>query len=407
MTNPKQMGFFDRIHPVSALINISETHELLRLTKVIPWQDQIKHYAPARHLCNLMDSSWSPDHITIFDFVQMLGPAGMEKLNTTFLKEAQELGILDSTSLMSDTTAQEAMIPYPNEVGLIEKVYRFGFKNHIQSWNQSFENKVEGQRDIEKSKITGSRITLVCKDERAKADSWQKTLSHDDGASKVIGFNEYFISANSTFYKNRFCGTEKDYSFTDVGALLNRSRQSGKVSRNWNQMGYQQDRWFCTGFCDGQCCKCVRQEILYRFYPKTYRTFWRSSKDIRLRQRWLQWAQYQQGEKTWREKCGYCTARPGRMVRVDEDVGKDQMRTSPGRRFNWKFKIKKIRLQQTQCEINSGNDYVGTPRVLGLQSMQSITVIESAESFAGVMKSESSKSNERYELIHRKINCRA
>jgi len=57
-----------------------------------------------------MDSSWSPDHITIFDFVQMLGPEGMEKLNSTFLKEAQNLGILDSTSLMSDTTAQEAMI---------------------------------------------------------------------------------------------------------------------------------------------------------------------------------------------------------------------------------------------------------------------------------------------------------
>lgn len=166
MTNPRQMGFFDRIHPVSALIKISETHELLRLTKVIPWQDlieiamncraskvkalvgpephyrellgavalmsvrsmtyrqaedQIKHYAPARYLCNLMDSSWSPDHITIFDFVQMLGPAGMEKLNTTILKEAQNLGILDATSLMSDTTAQEAMIPYPNEVGLMKR----------------------------------------------------------------------------------------------------------------------------------------------------------------------------------------------------------------------------------------------------------------------------------------------
>ena len=166
MTNPKQIGFFDRIHPISALINIRENHELLRLTEVIPWpdqieiamncraqkvkalvgpephyrellgavalmsirsityrqaEDQIKHYAPARYLCNLMDSSWSPDHITIFDFVQMLGPEGMEKLNTTFLQEAQNLGILDATSMMSDTTAQEAMIPYPNEVGLMKR----------------------------------------------------------------------------------------------------------------------------------------------------------------------------------------------------------------------------------------------------------------------------------------------
>lgn len=166
MTNPKQMGLFDNIHPITATIRIKENHELLRLAKVIPWpeqieiamnaraskvkalvgpephyrellgavalmsvrsityrqaEDQIKHYAPARYLCNLMDSSWSPDHITIFDFVQMLGPEGMEKLNSTFLKEAQNLGILDSTSLMSDTTAQEAMIPYPNEVGLMKR----------------------------------------------------------------------------------------------------------------------------------------------------------------------------------------------------------------------------------------------------------------------------------------------
>ena len=82
----------------------------------------------------------------------------------------------------------------------------------------------------------------------------------------------------------------------------------------------------------------------------------------------------------------------------------NQMRACAGRRCYWKFKIKKVRLQQTQCEINSGNDYVGTPHVLGLQSMQSFAVIESVRSFASVMKSESSKSNERYELIHRKIN---
>lgn len=84
-------------------------------------EDLIKHYGPARYLCNLMDSSWSPDHITIFEFVQMLGPEGMEQLNKTFLKEAQNLGILDATALMSDTTAQEAMIPYPNEVGLMKR----------------------------------------------------------------------------------------------------------------------------------------------------------------------------------------------------------------------------------------------------------------------------------------------
>jgi IS5 family transposase len=166
MQNPRQLGLFDGQHPKTANISIRDKHELVRLTDVAPWpemiemamsiraskvkalsgpephyrellgavalmsvrqityrqaEDLIAHYAPARYLCNLMDSSWSPDHITIFDFTQMLGPEGMDSMNRTFLLHAQELGILDATSLMSDTTAQEAMIPYPNEVGLMKR----------------------------------------------------------------------------------------------------------------------------------------------------------------------------------------------------------------------------------------------------------------------------------------------
>jgi len=166
MVNPKQIGFFDHLHPIQADIRIKENHELLQLTKLIPWPEQIEiamniraskvkalvgpephyrellgavalmsvrqityrqaedliaHYAPARYLCNLMDSTWSPDHITIFDFTQMLGPEGVEILNKTFLIHAKDLGILDSSALMADTTAQEAMIPYPNEVGLMKR----------------------------------------------------------------------------------------------------------------------------------------------------------------------------------------------------------------------------------------------------------------------------------------------
>ncbi len=166
MVNPRQIGFFDGIHPVQADIRIKENHELLQLTKMISWpelieaaqgiraskvkalvgpephyrellgaialmsvrqityrqaEDLIAHYAPARYLCNLMDSTWNPDHITIFEFTQMMGPEGMDIFNKTFLSKAEKIGILDPTRLMSDTTAQEAMIPYPNEVGLMKR----------------------------------------------------------------------------------------------------------------------------------------------------------------------------------------------------------------------------------------------------------------------------------------------
>ena len=166
MVNPRQMGLFEGHRPKSAHISIKEKHELVQLTDLTPWpeliegaqgiraskvkalvgpephyrellgavalmsvrqityrqaEDLIAHYAPARYLCNLMDSKWNPDHITIFEFTQMMGPEGMEIFNKTFLSKAQDLGILDPTRLMSDTTAQEAMIPYPNEVGLMKR----------------------------------------------------------------------------------------------------------------------------------------------------------------------------------------------------------------------------------------------------------------------------------------------
>lgn len=166
MANPRQIGLFDGHHPKSAHISIKDKHELVQLTDLTPWpelieaaqgfralkvkalvgpephyrellgaialmsvrqityrqaEDLIAHYAPARYLCNLMDSTWNPDHITIFEFTQMMGPEGMDVFNKTFLSKAEDLGILDPTRLMSDTTAQEAMIPYPNEVGLMKR----------------------------------------------------------------------------------------------------------------------------------------------------------------------------------------------------------------------------------------------------------------------------------------------
>ena len=166
MANSRQTGFFDGNHPKSAQVSIRDRHELVRLSDMIPWpdlidaatiirlsqikaysgpqphyrellgavalmsvknitfrdaEDLIAHYVPARYLCSLMDSSWQPDHITIFEFTQMLGPDGMDMINKVILLNAKDLGLLDPTRLMSDTTAQEAMIPYPNEVGLMKR----------------------------------------------------------------------------------------------------------------------------------------------------------------------------------------------------------------------------------------------------------------------------------------------
>ena len=151
---------------ISARIAVSEDHSLVKLCKILDWvaliriaaniraskikreagsephyrqllgalaliatrnltyreaEDQIAHYAPARYLCDLMDSDWTVDHVTIFDFTTMLGPDGVSRINEEILLTAEKHGLADPALMMGDTTAQEATIPYPNEVGLMAR----------------------------------------------------------------------------------------------------------------------------------------------------------------------------------------------------------------------------------------------------------------------------------------------
>ena len=80
-------------------------------------EDMIRNYLPARYLCDLQNSQWTPDHNTIWDYEQMLGEKGLQELTDYALRTAVENGFADPRGLCSDTTAQEANIPYPNEVG--------------------------------------------------------------------------------------------------------------------------------------------------------------------------------------------------------------------------------------------------------------------------------------------------
>lgn len=82
-------------------------------------EDQIRHYAPARYLCALTESDWTPDANTIADFEALMGQDGMKRLNEYVVKEAVAHGLADERVLVADTTAQEAVIPYPNELNLM------------------------------------------------------------------------------------------------------------------------------------------------------------------------------------------------------------------------------------------------------------------------------------------------
>jgi hypothetical protein len=95
---------------------------LLRATRYMPLRvlaEQIRYYAPARYLCGLTETDWSPDHRTLHDFFELMGEEGVRLINEYVVELAVEEGLADPTALVADTTAQEAAIPYPNEMGLM------------------------------------------------------------------------------------------------------------------------------------------------------------------------------------------------------------------------------------------------------------------------------------------------
>src|SRR5713226_8065525 len=82
-------------------------------------EDLIRHYAPARYLCGLTETEWSPDHTTLHDFAVLLGEEGVRLVNEYAVQWAVDEKLADPKVMVADTTAQEAAIPYPNEMGLM------------------------------------------------------------------------------------------------------------------------------------------------------------------------------------------------------------------------------------------------------------------------------------------------
>lgn len=120
----------------------------LRSADLRTTEDLVRNYLPARYMCDLHNSHWTPDHDTIWEFEVMLGEEGLSRINRHILSLAQEEGFLDTKGLCSDTTAQEAKIPHPNEVGMMG-----AFGKSISRGLQSLGNVASGMKKKIKTKI--------------------------------------------------------------------------------------------------------------------------------------------------------------------------------------------------------------------------------------------------------------
>lgn len=95
---------------------------MLKATRDMTWrevEDQLRHYAPARYLCGLTETEWTPDFTTVHDFAVLMGEDGVKLINEYVVKWAVSEKLADPSVVVGDTTAQEAAIPYPNEMGLM------------------------------------------------------------------------------------------------------------------------------------------------------------------------------------------------------------------------------------------------------------------------------------------------
>lgn len=82
-------------------------------------EDLIRYYAPARYLCGLTETEWTPDFTTIQDFTELMGEDGVRLINEYVVELAVDKKLADPRTIVADTTAQEAAIPHPNEMGLM------------------------------------------------------------------------------------------------------------------------------------------------------------------------------------------------------------------------------------------------------------------------------------------------
>lgn len=146
---------------------------LLKATRDMTWReaaDLIRHYAPARYLCGLTETEWSPDHRTLHDFAVLLGEEGLRLINEFTVKWAVAEKLADPSVVVGDTTAQEAAIPYPNEMGLMAAFVTSALaaSKHAGTEFRKFASKVTGQVKEAREKVREYRLFAKDKSKAVK-----------------------------------------------------------------------------------------------------------------------------------------------------------------------------------------------------------------------------------------------
>ena len=152
-------------------------------------EEQIRYCAPARYLCGLTKTDWTPDFTTIQDFAQLLGEDGCRLINEAVVKQAVALGLADPKVAVADMTAQEVAIPHPNEMGLLGgfvKSIAAAAKRMGQGF-QSFLGKVHGKLRAAKEHVRKYRLFAKGKTKAAEDRMVAQMTKIIEGINQNLG----------------------------------------------------------------------------------------------------------------------------------------------------------------------------------------------------------------------------
>jgi hypothetical protein len=165
---------------------------MLKATRDMTWrevEDQVRHYAPARYLCGLTETEWTPDFTTVHDFAVLMGEDGVRLINEYTVKWAVAEKLADPSVVVGDTTAQEAAIPYPNEMGLLAAFVTsaLGASKHAGTAFKTFASKVTAQVKVARQKVREYRLFAKDKSKAVKDKMMASMVNVIEGINRELG----------------------------------------------------------------------------------------------------------------------------------------------------------------------------------------------------------------------------
>jgi len=128
-----------------------------------------------------------PDFTTIQDFTELMGQEGIKLINQYVVQMAVKQKLADPKTLVADTTAQEAAIPYPNEMGLMA-----GFLTSVAAAGRKVGRGLKGfveQRmsQFEAAKQKGREYRLFAKTKESKGRVMAQMVSIVEKLNEHLG----------------------------------------------------------------------------------------------------------------------------------------------------------------------------------------------------------------------------